>query len=119
MTTLDGGVIIKKGEGGGSTPTPPSGGSTIEYLDVSGLEGVAKAHVVMIAALVGKVGSLIAPTGAILGELGIEQLVNISAIATIGDFEVATLDGVFKIRDIIDNFASIPRITKDEFYNLD
>lgn len=26
MTTLDGNVIIKKGEGGGSTPTPPSGG---------------------------------------------------------------------------------------------
>lgn len=29
MTTLDGGnVIIKKGEGGGSTPTPPSGGES-------------------------------------------------------------------------------------------
>lgn len=36
MTTLDGGVIIKKG----TAPAPPSGGesaSTIEYLDVSGL----------------------------------------------------------------------------------
>jgi hypothetical protein len=29
MTTLDGGnVIIKRGEGGGSTPTPPSGGES-------------------------------------------------------------------------------------------
>ena len=37
MTTLDGGVIIKKG----TAPAPPSGGesggSTIEYLDVSGV----------------------------------------------------------------------------------
>lgn len=29
MTTLDGGVIIKRGEGGGSAPTPPSGGSNL------------------------------------------------------------------------------------------
>lgn len=31
MTTLDGGVIIKRVEGGGSTPTPPSGGEVTYY----------------------------------------------------------------------------------------
>lgn len=30
MTTLDGGIIIKRGEGGGGTPTPPSGGDVLE-----------------------------------------------------------------------------------------
>ena len=38
MTTLDGGVIIKK-RGSGSTPPSGESASTMEYLDVSGVEG--------------------------------------------------------------------------------
>ena len=92
--------------------------SGIEYLDVSGLEGMPLMQSIMMAGLLGKVGGIIAPTGTILAELGIEQLATISAIATIGDLEVVTLDGVSKIRDVVDNFDSIPRLTKEQFYDL-
>lgn len=137
MTTLDGGVIIKKG--GGGTPTPPSGSgaSTIEYLDVSGLD-VFRASFLASMGVNAKWDSLgsvdhhpivIAPTG-IIGlprkEDGYTPNANILAVAV--DKTIVMYDRMFgetpmSVGDFIEaneiDLASIPRITKEQFYSLD
>lgn len=138
MTTLDGGVIIKKG----TAPAPPSGesASTIEYLDVSGLDSGSKNQLMMV--------SLIARTSQfeMMGQVQKSQVIPLSsmllyisfeptaydaysnAVNAIGvDFTMQTksqsttgtvLDEVKKM-PVYEELDSIPRITKEEFYNLE
>lgn len=139
MTTLDGGnVIIKKGEGGGSTP--PSG-SNVEYLDLRGVEaGQLRNFLVAFAANLnveitegGLVGAKMA--GLTWGYLDImfdtainpnwAKAISIDLTTNI----IQEQDGqqmVMTIRELITalglnpaDIDAIPRITKEQFYSLD
>ena len=139
MTTLDGGVIIKKG----TAPAPPSGGesaSTIEYLDMSGLDSGSKNQLMMV--------SLIARTSQfeMMGQVQKSQVIPLSSMLLYISFEPTAYDaysnavnaiGVdftmqiksqsttgtvldeVKKMPVYEQLDSIPRLTKEEFYNLD
>jgi hypothetical protein len=130
MTTLDGGnVIIKRGEGGGSTPTPPSGeSSSIEYLDVSifpaeivgslfvpysisarGMSNPDRVFVMPSAIAIGAIDNITIEAVAVDFSL---QVIEMGTISTIKDAFIA--QGVTQ-----SDFDSIPRITKEQFYSLD
>lgn len=137
MTTLDGGnVIIKKG----TAPAPPSGGesaSTIEYLDVSGLDAFLAALLASMGVNVkwDSLGSVdhhpivIAPMGVVglpRKEDGYTPDANILAVAV--DKTIVIYDRIFgetpmSVGDFIEgadiDLASIPRLTKEQFYSLD
>jgi hypothetical protein len=136
MTTLDGGnVIIKRGEGGGSMP--PSGGSNVEYYDVSGLNAILAIVLAGVSVNVkwDSLGSVdhhpivIAPMGMIglpRKEDGYTPDANILAVAV--DKTIVMYDRLFgetpiSVGDFIEgadiDLASIPRITKEEFYSLE
>ena len=138
MTTLDGGVIIKKG----TSPAPPSGGgaSTIEYLDVSGLDSASKNQLMMV--------SLIARTSQfeMMGQVQKSQVIPLSSMLLSISFEPTAYDAysnavnaigvdftmqiksqsttgtVFdevKKMPVYEQLDAIPRLTKEEFYTLD
>lgn len=130
-TTLDGGVIIKKG--GGGTPTPPSGGeSNIEYLDVSGGDFAEHPE--------GKAGLLIASSATRMkgeGYLNIipsayfllfqedMSIVDIKALKidmnemfVLSNAEPKTVKEELEKSYGKEYLASIPRITKEQFYDL-
>lgn len=135
MTTLDGGVIIKKG----TAPAPPSGGecSTIEYLDVSGLNAFLAAFIAStgVNAKWDSLGSVdhhsivIAPTGVVglpRKEDGYTPDANILAVAV--DKTIVMYDRLFgetpmSVGDFLEangiDLASIPRLTEQQFYSLD
>lgn len=140
MTTLDGGVIIKKG----TAPAPPSGGesaSTIEYLDVSGLDYGSK-NQLLVYSLIARTsqfeafGQVQEPRVNLLGlvfMLIIADTANFSAysnaVTAIGmDFTMQTKlssSGIMTVLDelkvmpVYEQLDSIPRITKEQFYSLD
>lgn len=133
MTTLDGGVIIKKGGGGGTTP--PSGGesaSTIEYLDVrdSGAGTALKAFS-NVARLQLDEFVMILPTITIIAGGYDTNLNNVTHIkvdwgnrivakTNEGIQEMSLIDFVMVAGGVSkEQLDSIPRITKEEFYNLD
>lgn len=135
MTTLDGGVIIKKG----TAPAPPSGGggdSTIEYFDFSG--GLNERWATFLIGscievkgdptLNGQSVKVIAPanvyktlTGELLSirqaSIGFSMPIIISAggqtqTATVADFLIQ--QGATQ-----EKLDALPRITKEQFYSLD
>lgn len=142
-TTLDGNVIIKKG--GGGTPTPPSGeesASTIEYLDVRGLGDTnesLKNGLVILADIVKSKNEEGTFVGACLS--GIQMMFGVTSnnattcVAVAVDFSrhikaIINKEGQvieMSIFDLLVTMAgataeqldAIPRITKEEFYNLD
>ena len=134
MTTLDGGVIIKKE----TAPAPPSGGesggSNLEYLDVSGLSaeerGMISLYLAMYARGVhddgaGNKSLLVASLAAFANGFGlVEWGKEISAIAIDLSAEVIlagnkmTVSEVFPLVSGGIDLASIPRITKEQFYDL-
>ena len=137
MTTLDGGAIIKKG----TAPAPPSGGesggSNMEYLDVSGLNAFLAAFLASagVNAKWDSLGSVdhhsivIAPTGVVglpRKEDGYTPDANILAVAV--DKTIVMYDRLFgetpmSVGDFLEandiDLASIPRLTKEQFYSLD
>lgn len=132
MTTLDGGVIIKKG----TAPAPPSGGesggntSNWRYFDYSAVTAAEAKSVLMglshlIATPIGgqmcilpsTIGSSSAMTkGAIcwdvpvVGPFNEEEEMRQMPYGEFVEF-MTTANGI--------DFASIPEITKEEFYNLE
>jgi hypothetical protein len=138
MTTLDGGnVIIKKGEGGGSTP--PSGeesASTIEYFDFS--EGLNESWATFLIlscievkgypTLNGQSVKVLAPANVyktLAGELlSIRQAtIDFSMpiiISAGGQTQTATVaDFLIQQGATQEKLDALPRITKEEFYKLD
>lgn len=141
MTTLDGGVIIKKG----TAPAPPSGGesggSTIEYLDVSGLgetNNSLRNGLVMFADIVKSkneegtfVGACLSGIQTIFGfttnnattcvAVAVELSRHIKAKMNDGkelDMSIPDLLIMMGVTTA-EQLDSIPRITKEQFYSLD
>jgi hypothetical protein len=140
LTTLDGGnVIIKRGEGGGSTPTPPSGGesgSNVEYLDIRGAGVVRRALLIGLAdsinyasvdkkyvglnseALRSLAGVDVAVTDCLAVSIDFSRKTKIIEGDIVFD---GTLMDVLLTMNIITqaDLDSIPRLTKEQFYSLD
>lgn len=133
MTTLDGGVIIKKG----TAPAPPSGGesggSSWKYLDVSKMPtGVKEMRVIKcIIGLFGKFrdanGAVqISPLAGFLAEGKIENMDNIYAVAydkkftAVQEGMVLEYETFLEMAGITQMFGElgITEITKEEFYDL-
>lgn len=147
MTTLDGGVIIKKG----TAPAPPSGGesggSNLEYLDVTNvtaMDGRLKDLLFQMGYMLKasqtiKIGGTtikqgISPSGsymAMAGSIGMSNVEyptfrnNIIALSinfsdTINmQGQVMTISEMFAMYGVQANIDAIPRITKEQFYSLD
>ena len=130
MTTLDGGVIIKKG----TAPAPPSeggGDSTIEYLDISGVEDKyivfewatsARLVIPQYAAIVAPVGRMV-ETIKNVGYDYVEAIgVDTSSMVAMRQGEdvlSTTMAEYISMSGNSELFDSLPRLTKEEFYNLD
>ena len=136
-TTLDGGVIIKKGGGGGTTPPSvgggESGGSTLEYLDVRGIGDLRPA----LGILAGMVKSSV-NEGTYVGTtlMGIQEM--FGSANTFSTVVAVAIDFTKPIRgrrggqeidmliaDLLimrgipkEELDAIPRITKEQFYDL-
>jgi hypothetical protein len=122
MTTLDGGVIIKRGEGGGSTP--PSGGeSAMEYWDISANNGILSETALFFLLVKDE------------SEYGINILsvhnlttsnINPIAIALDRSIEIVLEGNKMSVGAALDGFGLADftqfgweSITKEEFYNLE
>lgn len=131
MTTLDGGVIIKRGEGGGSTP--PSGGSETMYFAAK--DGGAMGYITEMALMGGfavkKADNTISSIGTFLlaGDYSVEALMSVKAIAfALGNYSTGggadisnpdTLRGMMFQLNGMEGMQEIIEITKEEFYNID
>lgn len=141
MTTLDGGVIIKKE----TAPAPPSGGdsaSTIEYLDMSGDSPLRDALIAFCCLIktdgfnIERPGNsvnasrAVVPSGHLLPTvLGMtyEEFVivqdSINAVAIDFNTEIIMGDAPMTIKDVFTGaeelLDAIPRLTKEQFYSLD
>lgn len=106
------------------TNVPQSGGSggteasSMEYLDTSGMETAAKVQLFMTAAVLVKYNGVIAPLAPLILEVGESVLGEINYIATDFNIEVVMQGNRLKLKDIIPNTDSIPRITEEEFYTI-
>ena len=112
-TTLDGNVIIKKG-----------GGGTIEdnltYLDVSGLPAEDRVGIIFFSALIKRrVGTIhIAPPFTIIAIEGLANEILAEQIEAIALPDFSQYPEEYKSQ--LDEFITVyPRLTKEEFYNLD
>lgn len=133
MTTLDGGVIIKKG----ISPAPPSGGesggSNMEYLDVSGgdfAEQPALKSGLMLASSAIRIkgeGYLnILPSAYIMIHQEDISIADIKAFKIdMNEMYLETNAEPKTIKEELEKsygkeyLASIPRLTKEQFYSLD
>lgn len=121
MTTLDGGVIIKKG----TAPVPPSGGSDWHYFDVSNYNTQAQMTIMQYASVIKCFaedlgGMSIIPLG--INLLLPNALNGTTAIAIDYSIEVITMGMKATIGQslpIAPWFENFPEITKEEFYNLE
>lgn len=142
MTTLDGGVIIKKG----TAPAPPSGGSNVEYLDVSGID--VPSEIPMLLGGLAKFTQTkynseelaymgIADSYTMMKYSGYDGVMKITALAIqtgILDLPIkvtylstgeVTDEGVTKdvldagLGGLVTQVLNCPRITKEQFYSLD
>lgn len=123
MTTLDGGVIIKKG----TAPAPPSGGSNVEYLDVSGLEIRIKGPLWQLAYMRKGYSAIngfdiITTSWPQASESDVKKAVMLS----FSDIVMATKEIGFTIPQYCaqlgvtqEQLDAIPRITKEQFYSLE
>ena len=126
MTTLDGGVIIKKG----GTPTPPSVGSDWHYFDVGGLEGLKKLQVLQIGMMYKVQGesikNILGAAGTVMPiGFGYGVPVDVEEIKAIGT-DYSTEIGIGEQSATIGQsiitapwFGQVPEITKEQFYNLE
>lgn len=138
MTTLDGGVIIKKGEGGGSTP--PSGGSSWRYWDFTGYKDDIHAFIESMPILIHSVRAIVngkdvvVPFGIFsIYKISQETLTQIKAIGvdmsakvknhllaptatTMGEVFSTDLGGI-TLEQGFKNIWGLVEITEDEFLN--
>ena len=130
MTTLDGGVIIKKG----TAPAPPSGGesggSDVEYLVAPRTEDnrwwLALAYS-RAAKVSGIRFELIGTAGVLVAEGLHQRPQDIIALAVaFDDIAAKSLEINFTVREAFEQLGftteeldAIPRLTKEEFYDLD
>lgn len=128
MTTLDGGVIIKKG----TAPAPPSGGeSTIEYLDISGVEDkyIVFEWATSARLVIPQYATIVAPVGRMvetIKNVGYDYVkaigVDTSSMVAMRQGEDAlsvTMAEYISMSGNSELFDSIPRITREQFYSLD
>lgn len=124
MTTLDGGVIIKKG----TAPAPPSGESGADdwhYFDVSNYNTQAQMTIMQYASVIKCFAEDLG--GMSIIPLGINLLLpnvlnETTAIAIDYSIEVITTGIKATIGQSLPTapwFENFPEITKEEFYNLD
>ena len=123
MTTLDGGVIIKKG----TAPAPPSGGDNLIYINMEGYSNYV--YPALFATLVKvKMGGYTQIIPNIYYQMTNASVAPIAIAVNIGEiYYMQNADGVMaetRYEDIMSGFAatdvlSLPRITKEEFYTLD
>lgn len=142
MTTLDGGVIIKKG-GGGSTPPSGESGSAIEYLDLSGDSPLRDALISFCYLIKTDGFDVERPDGSsvsagrgitsasnlvqtVIGMTYREYQIIVASIKAVAiDFNtVVVMHGTTTpIKDIFTGAEELldatPRLTKEQFYNLD
>lgn len=123
MTTLDGGIIIKRGEGGGSTP--PSGGSSWRYFDLKALRANAKYVLDPFFLVKGKVGSgsptIISPTQLFISESNAEIYAaatdeSVDWVIDSGD-KISASVLLAQILPQIQSMGAV-EITKEQFYDL-
>ena len=124
MTTLDGGVIIKKG----TAPAPPSGesASTIEYLD---FRNVPDDLIPQTYTLIGKFdingNKMVVPSAMVLSESGantkymIEGAIDLECEVIVPAMGITSPTKLKDIPGLKEAYDSIPRITKEQFYSLD
>lgn len=124
MTTLDGGVIIKRG----TAPAPPSGGgggSDWHYFDVSNYNTQAQMTIMQYASVIKCFaedlgGMSIIPLG--INLLLPDTLNGTTAIAIDYSIEVITMGTKTTIGQTLPTapwFEKFPEITKEQFYSLD
>lgn len=147
LNTLGDKVIVRKTADGGNEGGGNEGGSTFEYLDitnVTGMNGILKLMLIQVAYM-GKVSQTIkvnnrimkqgtAPIGSYMyiagstleGSEAFTQVINaITAISI--DFsttincegQMMTISEIFTMSGMPLDIDAIPRITKEEFYNLE
>ena len=129
MTTLDGGVIIKKG----TAPAPPSGGRETMYFAAKdgGAIGYMAEMSLMGGFAVKKADNTISSIGTFLlsGDFTNEALMSIKAVAfALGDYSTGggadisnpdTLRGLMFQLNGKEGMPEIIEITKEQFYTLD
>ena len=127
MTTLDGGVIIKKG----TAPAPPSGGGSGEsggskyvYYDLRNASPDAKGMFLSYCALMVRFDGAdmytIPPLG--IGGEGLDDTFIKKTLAAMTDLdlEIDFGEGLMKVRDVMSiGGLTFPEITKDQFYTLE
>lgn len=118
-------VNVNVPTGGGDAPSG-EGESSIEYLDISGMESTQKLITFILSAILAKVsGGPIASAGGIALEGGAEGIATISAISVNLSYKIYSQGYWMTIREALvgaigeDTLSSIPRITEEEFYNLE
>lgn len=100
--------------------------SNIEYLDISGLDPLSKPSLLVVS-LLGKIPEIkaITPMGAILAESP-DSLADVTEVAILLQEKIINLDHDIPLSSIEQfltkagiDLNTIPRITKEEFYNLE
>lgn len=119
-------VNVNVPTGGGDTPSQPSGGGALEYLDVSGIDGRKKQILIMVCAIA-RAGVSIVPPLMFIGEgISLNDIVSYTSMCGI-DFEtpVHYSSTVFSIKELLTMNAftetelnAIPRVTKEQFYTI-
>lgn len=93
--------------------------STMEYLDISGVESVMKNKLLMTAALLVNYSGAIGPLATFIIGMEASALDTINYIAVDFNVEIVSRGGkIIKLKDLFPDSDFIPRITKEEFYNL-
>ena len=143
MTTLDGGAIINKGDGGGSAPPSGESASAIEYLDLSGDSPLRDALISFCYLIKTDGFDVERPDGSsvsagrgitsasnlvqtVIGMTYREYQIIVASIKAVAiDFNtVVVMHGTTTpIKDIFTGaeelLDTIPRLTKEQFYSLD
>lgn len=134
MTTLDGGVIIKKG--GGTSPKPPSWGNSYRYFDTTKAtvtEG--SPPIINFIFSVFKINNEGLYTAITCNAPPLEEWEAKHVVATATDFNLkvynpvfANLEGIMTIEEIVNSLGGVEameqalgftEITEEQFYSLD
>lgn len=125
MTTLDGGVIIKRG----TAPAPPSGGSEYEYFALTDgwnkdLGVATLSYASLVKAPTSQAGMVIAPTGLVKAlnnnnaVVPVAVAIDMSLMIRAAGQQMIIKDSILTSGTTEESLAKY-RITKEQFYSLD